>query len=69
MPAVNRMMEAAFFAIGYKNINDIHVTTPKNVASSFGTTGFRVVNSSTLNFPLPSPFGVRMYYNWLLQKD
>ena len=69
MPAVNRMMEAAFFAIGYKNIDDMHVTTPKKVMDLFETTGFRQVNASMLDFPLPAPFGVRLYYSWLLQKD
>jgi SAM-dependent methyltransferase len=66
MPAVNKMMEAGFRAIGFKGINDHHVTTPKAVSESFGKVGFRTESSRTLDFPIP---GVRLYYTWLLEKQ
>lgn len=65
MPAVNLMMEAGFRAIGFKGIEDHHVTTPATVARCFGTAGFRVTGRKNLVFPLP---GVVLYYNWLLEK-
>ena len=68
MPAVNKLMEAAFLAIGFKGINDHHVTTPRQVRSAFGLTGLRVVRSTALDLPLPAPFGLRVYYDWLLEK-
>lgn len=68
MPAVNRMMEAGFLAIGFKGINDHHVTTPANVAAAFAGSGLRLVSEATLDLPLPRPLGVRVYYDWLLEK-
>ena len=65
MPAVNRMMEAGFRAIGFKDINDHHVTTPADVSSSLARAGFTTLRSRTLQFPIP---GVRVYYTWLLEK-
>jgi SAM-dependent methyltransferase len=65
MPAVNRMMEAGFRAIGFKGINDHHVTTPKAVSGSFAKFGLEVKSSRTLDFPVK---GVRLYYTWLLEK-
>lgn len=66
MPSVNLLMEAGFRAIGFKGIEDHHVTTPAQVAQSFGATGFRVAKENRLVFPLP---GVTLYYNWLLEKS
>lgn len=66
MPAVNRMMEAGFLAIGFKGIEDHHVTTPQAVAKSFSRAGFRVAKQKSLVFPVP---GVVLYYNWLLEKS
>jgi ubiquinone/menaquinone biosynthesis C-methylase UbiE len=63
MPAVNRFMEVSFRAIGFKGINDHHVTRPQQVAERFRDAGFRVAGSSPLDVP-----GVRLYYNWLLEK-
>ena len=68
MPSVNKVMEAGFFAIGYKGINDLHITKPEDVASHFETVGFKCIGKGMLDFPLPSPLGLRLYHNWLLQK-
>lgn len=68
MPSVNKVMEAGFFAIGYKGINDLHITKPEDVAQQFEAAGLKCIKRSTLDFPLPSPFGLRLYHNWLLQK-
>jgi len=65
MPAVNRMMEAGFRAIGFKGINDHHVTTPQAVSARFANVGLAVAGSRTLDFPVK---GVRLYYTWLLEK-
>ncbi len=68
MPAVNRLMEAGFRSIGFKGIEDIHVTTPAAVFRSLGRVGFRVAAERHLDFPLARPFGARIYYDWLLEK-
>jgi SAM-dependent methyltransferase len=65
MPAVNRMMEAGFRMIGFKGIEDHHVTTPASVSSRFAAVRFRVQDQRTLGFPVR---GVRLYYTWLLEK-
>lgn len=65
MPAVNLMMEAGFRAIGFKGIEDHHVTTPAQVEKGFATAGLRVLRQKNLVFPVP---GVTLYYNWLLEK-
>jgi SAM-dependent methyltransferase len=62
MPAVNRFMELGFRAIGFKGIEDHHVTTPQQVAARFAEAGFSVTASSPLRVP-----GLRLYYNWLLE--
>jgi len=64
MPAVNRVMEVGFRVIGFKGIDDHHVTTPRAVSGSFGKVGLKVVGSRTLDFPIK---GVRLYYTWLLE--
>jgi ubiquinone/menaquinone biosynthesis C-methylase UbiE len=68
MPAVNKLMEAAFLAIGFKGINDHHVTTPRQVEQAFAAAGLQRVSSTTLDLPFPMPLGVRVYYDWLLEK-
>jgi ubiquinone/menaquinone biosynthesis C-methylase UbiE len=68
MPAVNKLMEAAFLAIGFKGINDHHVTTPRQVEQAFAAAGLRRVSSTTLDLPFPMPLGLRVYYDWLLEK-
>jgi SAM-dependent methyltransferase len=65
MPAVNVMMEAGFRAIGFKGIEDHHVTTPASVAKAFGAAGLRVAKTAHFVFPVP---GMTIYYNWLLEK-
>jgi SAM-dependent methyltransferase len=63
MPAVNRAMEIGFHAIGFKGIDDHHITKPSAVARTFAETGFGVVRSKSLR----SPLGWRLYYTWLLE--
>jgi ubiquinone/menaquinone biosynthesis C-methylase UbiE len=65
MPSVNRMMEVGFRLIGFKGIEDHHVTTPASVARAFSKAGLRVVRSQTLDFPTRP---IRLYYTWLLEK-
>ncbi len=64
MPAVNTMMELGFRAIGFKGINDHHVTTPRAVAGAFDRAGLRVTQHAQLRL-IP---GVPLYFNWLLEK-
>jgi SAM-dependent methyltransferase len=68
MPAVNMAMEVAFRAIGFKGIEDHHVTTPAAVARAFDGAGLRVRSTANLDFPRPPPIGMRLYSNWLLEK-
>lgn len=65
MPSVNRMMEVGFRLIGFKGIEDHHVTTPAAVSRAFSEAGFRVVRSETLDLPFRP---LRLYYTWLLEK-
>jgi ubiquinone/menaquinone biosynthesis C-methylase UbiE len=64
MPAVNRMMEVGFRAIGFRGINDHHVTTPAQVASCFDECGFALKHSKRLDVPVRP---VTLYFTWLLQ--
>ncbi len=64
MPAVNTMMELGFRAIGFRGINDHHVTTPQAVASAFDRAGLRVVQHARLHL-IP---GLPLYFDWLLDK-
>ncbi len=64
MPAVNRMMELGFRAIGFKGIDDHHITTPAQVAATFAASGLEVVEERRLTV-LPT---VTFYYTWLLRK-
>jgi SAM-dependent methyltransferase len=68
MPSVNKAMEAAFLAIGYKGIEDHHVTTPASVASRFRAAGLRLVRKAGLDMPLRAPLGLRLYHDWLLER-
>jgi SAM-dependent methyltransferase len=65
MPAVNPMMELGFRAIGFKGINDHHVTQPRAVAAAFERTGLRVAQHARLNL-IP---GLPLYFDWLLEKS
>ena len=68
MPSVNKLMEAGFHAIGFGDINDHHVTTPQQVEKAVPATTLRRINASFLDFPRPTPFGLRLYHTWLLEK-
>jgi SAM-dependent methyltransferase len=65
MPAVNRMMEWGFRAIGFKGIEDHHVTTPQSVAREFGRAGFTVEKKRYLGLQVDR---LAVYYTWLLRK-
>jgi SAM-dependent methyltransferase len=65
MPAVNWMMELGFRAIGFRGINDHHITTPAQVAACFEDCGFTLVRSRRLNAPVRP---MTLYYVWLLKK-
>jgi SAM-dependent methyltransferase len=64
MPAVNAMMELGFRAIGFKGIDDHHVTTPRAVADAFDRAGLRTVRHARMHL-IP---GFPLYFNWLLEK-
>jgi SAM-dependent methyltransferase len=64
MPAVNTMMELGFRAIGFKTIDERHVTTPRAVSSAFDRAGLRVTQYARLRL-IP---GLPLYFNWLLEK-
>jgi SAM-dependent methyltransferase len=67
MPAVNKLMEAAFLAIGFRGIDHHHVTAPADVEARFDAAGFEVARRAKLDFPLPR-VGATLYYDWLLRK-
>lgn len=67
MPAVNKLMEAGFYAIGFRGINHHHVTTPNQVATRARELGLRECGQAPLDFPLAKPLGARLYYNWLFE--
>ena len=68
MPAVNKAMEIGFSAIGFRGIDHHHITTPAQVAACFEGEGFRTARTAHLDLPLARPLGMRVYYNWLLEK-
>lgn len=68
MPAVNKAMEYGFSAIGFRGIDHHHITTPQQVSRCFSGAGFRVVREAHLDFPSTPPLGMRLYYNWLLER-
>jgi SAM-dependent methyltransferase len=68
MPAVNKTMELGFSAIGFRDIDQHHVTMPAQVAACFGDAGFGVLRTAHVDVPFSRPFGLRVYYNWLLEK-
>jgi SAM-dependent methyltransferase len=65
MPSVNRMMEVGFRLIGFKGIEDLHVTTPASVAKAFSGAGLRVIASQKLDLPARP---LRLYHTWLLER-
>ncbi len=67
MPAVNRMMEYAFQAIGFKGIEDHHITTPSRVWGLIRSAPSRwQVRRRSL--PAGVPFRAALYNNFLLRK-
>jgi SAM-dependent methyltransferase len=65
MPSVNRMMEVGFRAIGFRGIEDHHVTTPRAVSRAFGAAGLRPLRRRGLDLPVRP---LRVYHTWLLEK-
>ncbi len=63
MPSVNRTMELGFRAIGFRGIEDHHVTRPADVAQAFEACGLSVQRRATLDLPV-KPF--TLYHTWLL---
>lgn len=68
MPSVNRSMELGFRLIGFKGIEDHHVTAPAQVAQAFEGVGLDALATGHLDLPGPRPAGLRLYHNWLLRK-
>jgi SAM-dependent methyltransferase len=68
MPSVNKLMEAGFHAIGFGDINDVHITTPAQVERAWPAAGFQRVKASFLDFPPGLPLSLRLYHTWLLEK-
>jgi ubiquinone/menaquinone biosynthesis C-methylase UbiE len=68
MPAVNKLMEAAFLAIGFKGSHDHHVTTPAQGERAGVGAGVQLVSRTARDLPLRRPLGARVYYDWLLEK-
>lgn len=66
MPAVNRAMEWGFRAIGFKGIEDHHITTPADVAKEFANAGFTLRDTKYLGVPQAQ---AALYTTWLLEKS
>ena len=65
MPSVNKMMEVAFFAIGFRGIADHHVTTPREVRRGiFQQQGLELVRYETL----PPLAPVKLYHCMLAER-
>jgi SAM-dependent methyltransferase len=67
MPAVNRLMEVAFLSIGFKGIQDHHITTPTQV--------WRLIESrpntwraKRRSLPGGAPFSLALYHDFCLTK-
>jgi len=67
MPAVNSFMEVAFRAIGFRNIDHHHVTTPAEVWEIIQGQGARW-ESSSRRLPAAAPFWAALYHTFLLRK-
>jgi ubiquinone/menaquinone biosynthesis C-methylase UbiE len=67
MPAVNRFMEVAFRAIGFKNIEDYHVTTPRRVRRILRAQPTRWITTER-RLPACVPFGFAIYHTFLMRK-
>lgn len=67
MPAVNRFMEYAFQAIGFKGIEDHHITTPGQVWRLVSAQSERW-RAARRQLPAGVPFGAALYHTFRLQK-
>jgi SAM-dependent methyltransferase len=65
MPRVDKAMGVGFRAIGFRGIDDHHVTTPSSVAARFESNGLRVVAQKRLGL---GPSIASLYFTWLLEK-
>ena len=63
MPAVNLTMELGFRAIGFKGIDDHHVTTPSQVSAALSDCGWSIERRDRLKV-----MGLTVYYQWLLTR-
>lgn len=68
MPSVNRAMELAFRAIGFRGIEDHHVTTPLDVETALRDLPLCPLAKSGLDVPCARPLGARVYHHFLLQR-
>jgi ubiquinone/menaquinone biosynthesis C-methylase UbiE len=67
MPAVNRFMEMAFLSIGFKGIQDHHITTPGNVWKLIRSRP-DVWDARRGSLPRGVPFGTALYHDFYLVK-
>lgn len=67
MPAVNQMMELAFCTIGFKGIEDHHITTPARVWRMAKTDSNRWI-AARRSLPGAVPFGAALYHTFRLTK-
>jgi SAM-dependent methyltransferase len=67
MPAVNSFMEVAFRAIGFRNIDHHHVTTPAQVWDILRGRPERW-EASRRQLPAGAPFGTALYHTFLVRK-
>ena len=67
MPAVNRFMEFAFQAIGFKGIEDHHITTPGQVWTLIQDQP-QQWTAERRSLPAGAPFGAALYHSFCLRK-
>jgi SAM-dependent methyltransferase len=67
MPAVNRFMEYAFQAIGFKGIQDYHITPPSKVWKLLQSRPERAAVTRR-SLPAKVPFSMALYHTFRLQK-
>jgi SAM-dependent methyltransferase len=67
MPAVNRFMEFAFLSIGFKGIEDHHITTPGRVWQLIQSRP-DLWSASRASLPPRVPFGAALYHDFYLVK-
>jgi hypothetical protein len=68
MPSVSKAIAIGFRAIGFKGVDEHHITPPAKVAARFDGAGLRVLRTGYLDLPFQWPLGMRLYHDWLLQK-